>query len=298
MDIKEIILGKITKKYIHCLESDFNEETIFIRKETNKVSIKMWIVCRQKDYIIAYEPIRDCWHCLELDFKHLVSCGKEFEYALLTDSEYNFAKQCNKNNILLNQIIREDHKTPDYIIKLPELEIIVEVKEIVHSKDEWKQLKDFNSGKHISINVHPGQKIRNKIKKASKQIRPYLKQKYPYIIVIYSKLHIAFGEPTSPYNIKVGMYGYQTQSMNLMTQIIEKSFLGKNKKMTRELNTSISGLLVLDHNNDEFSGFRFYHNTFASNKIEKGLLKKFFFNCEEYYLDSSKTNQLPDWKNV
>lgn len=216
---------------------------------------------------------------------------------MLTTSEKIFIELCNDNGISCDKIIETTHKTPDFNVSIGRYPMIVEVKELENSKEELNILSEFSLGKQVSIKSIPGKKVRSKIKDASKQLRRYKNQKIPCIIFIYSNLSLIFGEPFSPYNLKVGMYGFETLSFNNVTKSSTSSYFGKNKKLTDKMNTTISGILVFDCNsiNQEYI---YYHNTFAKNKIKEGLIKTYFGNCSEYKLDISNTSKLDDWIKI
>ena len=183
-------------------------------------------------------------------------------------SETLFEQFCTQHGVLWEQIATdpaEGVKTPDYAIFPKETKVIAEVKEIQENAAERQQREQlekigwsaFGSGK-------VGDRARDIIGTAAKQLKRMAKGKCPAIIVIYNPSFL-LRHHTEPHAIKAAMYGFDTYVLGLAPiQMRQKPRLldrksGPGRKMGSQFNTTISAVSVLDGN-----GLTVYHNVFAA----------------------------------
>jgi hypothetical protein len=156
-------------------------------------------------------------------------------------------------------------KTPDYAIYPNGTKVIAEVKDIQENPTERQQREQlerlgwstFGSGK-------VGDRARDIIGTAAKQLRRMAKGKCPAMIVIYNPSFL-LRHHTEPHAIKAAMYGFDTVILGLAPIYMrEKPRLvdrksGPGQKMGSQFNTTISAVAVLDGD-----GLTIYHNRFAA----------------------------------
>ncbi len=193
-----------------------------------------------------------------------------------TQSEKWFEQFCNNKGLFCEPVERKGTKTPDYVIKMGDRKIIVEVKEFSRNKEEkkWDELRKVKE--FCVISDTPGKRVRNKITDSSKQIKAGTKGKHPGILILCD---IQYGhgikiDHTRPYDIMVAMYGtgvikYPKYSS---TPIIEYNL--RNISMTENDNTSISAIGVLSTSNEDDVELDIYHNKYASQQLDRKLLSK------------------------
>ena len=156
-------------------------------------------------------------------------------------------------------------KTPDYAIYPRGTKVIAEVKDIQESPTERQQREQldrvgwstFGSGK-------VGDRARDIIGTAAKQLKRMAKGKCPAMIVIYNPSFL-LRHHTEPHAIKAAMYGFDTFILGLAPiymrekpRLIDRKS-GPGRKMGSQFNTTISAVAVLDDD-----GLTIYHNKFAA----------------------------------
>jgi hypothetical protein len=192
----------------------------------------------------------------------------EFKVTQKTTSEIFFEQFCTQHGVRWEQIATKASdgvKTPDYAIFPKETKVIAEVKEVQENAAERQQREKleevgwstFGSGK-------VGDRARDMIGTAAKQLKRMAKGKCPAIIVVYNPSFL-LRHHTEPHAIKAAMYGFDTVILGLAPiHMREKPRLidrksGPGRKMGGQFNTTISAVAVLDGN-----GLTIYHNMFAA----------------------------------
>jgi len=152
-----------------------------------------------------------------------------------TESAKLFIRFCKENKIIYKRIPTETYRTPDLEIYIGNIIIYVEI----------VQFENIKRGYLFWSNSE--NRVRNKITKAKKQIKQRIitKGKNPSIVVMYD---LGTVDSIDSIDIKSAMFGKESVEVYLHdNKVIEdrELFLGKNKKMTKNTNTSISALATL-----------------------------------------------------
>jgi hypothetical protein len=217
-----------------------------------------------------------------------------------TTSEIFFEQFCTQHGIRWEQITTgaaEGVKTPDYAIFPKEMKIIVEVKEVQENAAERQQREKlekvgwstFGSGK-------VGDRARDIIGTAAKQLKRMAKGKCPAMIVIYNPSFL-LRHHTEPHAIKAAMYGFDTYILGLAPiQMRQEPRLldrksGSDRKMGSQFNTTISAVSVLDGN-----GLTVYHNVFAAIPLQIELLRG--IAAAQFSLTRKQPGEFDAWQEV
>ena len=218
---------------------------------------------------------------------------------MTTESEKLFEAFCNNNGIRFAPVSTGVMKTPDYIIQIGEIDIVVEVKQIELNEEEKKLLRRAEKGDPVVFSATPGDRIRSKIKAAAPQLKILAKGKHPALLVLYNSIPFAAGDPTHPYHIKTGMFGLETVILTKPPigtgdpQLIDKKF-GPKRQMTEEHNTTTSAIGVLRRTMEAGIEMLIYHNHFAAIPLPVGLCSK-INNVKEFILSSKTTGEFQEW---
>ena len=187
-----------------------------------------------------------------------------------TNSEIFFEQFCTQHGVRWEQIATEaatGAKTPDYAIFPQGIKVITEVKEIQENATERhqrEQLEKTGFSVHGERNVKIGDRVRDIIATAAKQLKRMAKGKHPAMIVIYNPSFL-LRHHTEPHAIKAAMYGFDQIILGLAPIYMRKKprlidrKSGPGRKMGAEFNTTISAVAVVDG-----EGLTIYHNQFAA----------------------------------
>jgi hypothetical protein len=145
--------------------------------------------------------------------------------------------------------------------------VITEIKEIQENATERQQrekLAEVGWSVFGERSVKVGDRARDIITTAAKQLRRTAKGKFPALIVIYNPSFL-LSHHTEPHAIKAAMYGFDQIILGLAPiQMRRKPRLvdrksGPGRKMGAQFNTTISAVAVIDG-----QGLTIYHNVFAA----------------------------------
>ena len=189
-----------------------------------------------------------------------------------TRGEREFEKFCRQNGIKLSHIQRDETKTPDYEMITGDQIIIAEVKDIERNpaerKSDEENDKEWGVGKvrdrGSDTGGKVGDRVRNKIKKASRQIAGRTSGEYPGLLVLYEYDEHGF-RPShiDSFHIRAAMYGFDNVEIAVPNDPSNSPYAtgiesGGSQRMTGRQNTSISAVAVL------YDGrLLVYHNDFA-----------------------------------
>lgn len=152
-----------------------------------------------------------------------------------TKSEEVFEKFLIENNLEVEKIKEEDLPRPDYLVKIGDLKLVFEIKELAED-DNFKTEPFALSSRKV------GEHIRKKIQEARRQIQFAAKQGIPSILLIYNNidpLHL-FG--TENMDFISAMYGEYTVIFDKSKGEITDSFYGRNQSFSVAKNTSFSAV--------------------------------------------------------
>jgi hypothetical protein len=158
----------------------------------------------------------------------------------------------------------EGVKTPDYTIFPKEAKVIAEVKEVQENAAERQQREKLEEVGWSTFGGKVGDRARDIIGTAAKQLKRMAKGKCPAMIVIYNPSFL-LRHHTEPHAIKAAMYGFDTVVLGLapihmqeQPRLIDRKS-GPGRKVGSQFNTTISAVAVLDS-----EGLTLYHNMFAA----------------------------------
>jgi hypothetical protein len=216
-----------------------------------------------------------------------------------TTSEIFFEQFCTQHGVRWEQIATEAAdgiKTPDYAIFPKESKVIAEVKEVQESAAERQQRERLEEVGWSTFGGNVGDRARDIIGTAAKQLKRMAKGKCPAIIAIYNPSFL-LRQHTEPHAIKAAMYGFDTYVLRLAPiHMREKPRLidrksGPGRKMGNQFNTTISAVSVLDSN-----GLTIYHNVFAAIPLQVELFSG--IAARQFKLGEKREGEFDTWQEV
>jgi hypothetical protein len=177
-----------------------------------------------------------------------------------TKSEEIFEKFLIENNIEFEKIKEEGTPRPDYFVKISELKLAFEIKEL--AEDE-----NFKT-EPLAVSSHKvGEHIRKKIHNSKRQIQYAAKQGIPSILLIYNNIDPKHLFGTENHDFIYAMYGDYTLILNKSTREITDSYHGKNKSLSEIKNTSFSAVGRLSPSCGKMK-VTLFENVFSKIKIQ------------------------------
>jgi hypothetical protein len=190
---------------------------------------------------------------------------------LKTTSELAFESFCETNHLSLSRISETENPTPDYILRVNETNIFVEVKQI--DKDE-----NFSSTFDLRS---PGSHIRSKINQARNQVREAAQNGNPTVLLIYNNLHPLQLFGTEPDDFLAAMYGDLTINITKKNLVASGVFHGRNQSFREDKNETFSAIGHL-YRNQSGLAVHLYQNVYAQVPISFSALPSCIqFNCVE-----------------
>ena len=217
-----------------------------------------------------------------------------------TPSEIYFENLCAQIGISLSRIPEGNSKTPDYELTINQQLIVTEVKEIVRNREEQDSdqvLRQRGYGNVLSTT--PGDRVRKKISKSSRQIKARTQGKYPSLLVLCDRGLLA--GHLDPYNIRVAMYGLEQIHIAVPRDSSVSPYAtgisyGPKRKMTDRHNTSISAIGVLFASGPNEIMLHVYHNVFATVPLDPQLLAK--HGIRQFHLGDGVFESTAKWEEV
>ncbi|HEX5340014.1 MAG TPA: hypothetical protein VFX47_03960 [Gammaproteobacteria bacterium] len=216
-----------------------------------------------------------------------------------TESEAAVEKYFGAHGILIEKIAEGAAKSPDYRATIGGLEIIFEVKQFNATQEEEKQLGELAEGKALVLDHGPGKGVRKKISDGASQLSTLAKRRCPAVLILFNNRPFLLGNPASPYDVRVGMYGFETmvlikpQGGNELA-VRDRKF-GGGRKLTEQHNTSMSGIAVMEPRGEEMSLW-LYHNEHAAMPLPRGMFAN--FGVKEFALGSREAGKFQEWVAV
>jgi hypothetical protein len=189
-------------------------------------------------------------------------------------------------------------KTPDYAIFPRDTKVIAEVKEVQENVAEREQREKLEKVGWSTFggSGKVGDRARDIIGTAAKQLKRMAKGKCPAMIVIYNPSFL-LRHHTEPHAIKAAMYGFDTIILGLApVQMRQKPRLldrksGPGRKVGSQFNTTISAVSVLDGN-----GLTIYHNVFAAIPLQVELFRG--IAAIQFTLGEKQPGEFDAWQEV
>lgn len=214
-----------------------------------------------------------------------------------TRSEEIFEELCAAHSVPCERIKEGTSKTADYLIRMSDVEIVAEVKEIERNSAERESdrlLKERGYGE--CLGNEPGDRVRNKIRKASPQIKRLAKGTRSGMLVLFDGGR-ACGH-LDPYNLRVAMSGLEQVHIAVPRDPAETPYAtgmshGPKRKMTEDSNTSISALATIYAIDKDTIRLEIYHNRHATIPIDPAAIHRVGF--DQYFLVDSDTGTT-EWR--
>jgi hypothetical protein len=231
---------------------------------------------------------------------HVRSCRSTGASVAKTVSENLFERFCSQLGIPLTSIATGIGRTPDYEIKIDGQLVIVEVVELMPTRDEIES--DRLVGERGYGNIQggiSGDRVRKKITSSAAQIKARTNGKHPGILVIFDRR--PFSGHLDPDNVRCAMYGLERihitapRDHRIPPYIKGRSYEPK-RKMTENHNTSISAIGVLLSGDLNRSNLVLYHNKFAAVKIDTHWPQ--LSGVKQYRLANVQSGNIGKWVKV
>jgi hypothetical protein len=219
-----------------------------------------------------------------------------------TASELFFEHFCSQHGVRWEQIATEavaGAKTPDYVISPKGTKVITEIKEIQENAAERQQrekLAEIGWSAFGERGVKVGDRARDIITTAAKQLRRMAKGKFPAMIVIHNPSFL-LSHHTEPHAIKAAMYGFDQIVLGLAPihmrkkpRLIDRKS-GPGRKMGTQFNTTISAVAVIDG-----EGLIIYHNAFAAISLPVELFSG--IAAKQFILGEKRPGEFDAWQTV
>jgi len=219
-----------------------------------------------------------------------------------TASEVFVEQFCTQHGVRWEQIATQAKngvKTPDYAIFPKETKVIAEIKEIQENateRQQREQLAKAGWSMHGERNVKLGDRARDLITTAAKQIRRTAKGKFPALIVIYNPSFL-LSHHTERHAIKAAMYSFDQIILGLAPIYMRKKprlidrKSGRGRKMGAQFNTTISAVGVIDG-----QGLTIYRNVFAAIPLKAEVFDG--IADEQFTLGEKQPGEFDTWQEI
>jgi hypothetical protein len=183
-----------------------------------------------------------------------------------------FAKQTRLRVLRVATAGRLGERRPDYVIRARARRarrLVVEIKEFVPNREEAIAIAEgAQSGRWSMPSVTPGKRIRYAIDSAGPQLRSLAGGKYPTLLILYDAL-LGRSLHSDPYSVLTAMRGLDVVPVEVprdprISPTFGAARPGPKKRMTKEHNTSISALALLQEAGPKALALMVYHNSFAA----------------------------------
>ena len=177
--------------------------------------------------------------------------------------------------------------------------MITEIKEIQENATERQHREQFEKAGWSTFgekNVKVGDRARDIITTAAKQLRRMAKGKFPALIVIYNPSFL-LRHHTEPHAIKAAMYGFDQIILGLAPIHMRKKprridrGSGPGRKMGTQFNTTISAVAVIDG-----GGLTIYHNVFAAISLQVELFRG--IADAQFTLGEKQPGEFDAWQKI
>ena len=219
----------------------------------------------------------------------------------MTTSEKLSEDFCNQNKLHYEKIEEDNkNKLPDYLLKMENYRLIVEVTEFELNKEEKKNLSEIRTNKAGAYWPSTERRIRDEINKKNKQIKPLVK-KYncPSILLIYDNRQ-EFSDMNSD-DIRYAMYGKDSHTIGVFDNSDNPPFyignkFGRHRQMTKDEKTNISAIGHLFCTYKKELKINLYHNYYSKYPIESNKIKQYFPN--QYIVKEPHKDSQKGWSKV
>jgi hypothetical protein len=178
---------------------------------------------------------------------------------------------------------RHGIKTADFVITTGFSSVIAEVEELRPNRDDLRQINAMQRGEAVGGGCTIGARLRNHIRRAAEQLKPYADQGVPIIVVLYDNVRVGNTRVAypmfylQPHDIDAAMYGDRVAYVSLATRSrMQPDRNGGRRTCTANEKNYISAVAVISDHDDKTMFF--YHNCFAKVPLAAPLFRgeKFF----------------------
>jgi hypothetical protein len=119
------------------------------------------------------------------------------------------------------------------------------------------------------------------------------------MLIIYN--NVLLTNYTDSYSVLVAMYGLEmhvlaiSKEINKAPYLIDKKF-GPKQKMTRDTNTSISAVAILEKDNTGVMKLSVFHNSYAEIKLNPDLFR--FYEVRQFTLEEKIPGEIQGWREI
>jgi hypothetical protein len=192
-----------------------------------------------------------------------------------TISEQLFESFCTENGFQACPVRTESHRTPDYILRIGGISIVVEVKQFDPNAAELATLRklpeEWGESDTFSAEI-PGERVRSKIDSALPQLKKVAGTSIPAMLVLYDNVRL-WPEICDANSIGVALYGIESALISSKQApeggaTIVARWHGGSRRATPSANTTLSAIGILDRRRESNEiTLSLFHNYFARNPI-------------------------------
>ena len=205
-----------------------------------------------------------------------------------TKSESLFLEYCNLRGYVAKRIssAADGGRFSDYEVTIGQNHIIAEIKELQANPTDKNVAKIIQENRIEVYGDEPGRRVRTHIEDAEKQLRRYVGQRVPCLVVLYDNIVVndfrpyhpggflqEISNPLNPYHIDVGMYGLQAAQLRIHQDGRTESLgdvRGSKRTLRFQHQDNISSVVTLHDYAPDYGLFLIvYHNFFAKNPLPK-----------------------------
>jgi hypothetical protein len=214
-----------------------------------------------------------------------------------TISEELFEAFCAECGIGCDPIPCTSELTCDYELSVSGNRVIAEVKQLDPTREDQVHVRGVEAGRVETYGDKPGRRIRRQIDAAKKQIKRQTRGILPGLLVIFNNVPF-LRSLTDPMFVMMAMYGQLAALLEVPEDPSESPrVLGSvrtgDRRMTKEHNTSISAVCILQEGSDGIKYLTFYHNVFAAQAFEPDWLR--LPNVKHYTIRDPESGRFEKW---
>jgi hypothetical protein len=189
-------------------------------------------------------------------------------------SEALFEQLCSNHAVPCEAIARGPVRTPDFAIRLGDVRVVCEVKQIDPNTEDLRELETVGSGEGIGRFVP--NRLRAKLKNVSGQLKAAFMSGCPTLLVVYDNTPFKMYSLHS--DVVQAMFGAHSVAVRFpktedADPIVSQPFFGGNRGLTPRQNTTVSALAILDGGPFSERILRVYHNPYAPVILHPELLE-------------------------
>ena len=214
-----------------------------------------------------------------------------------TRSEKLFERFCTDNRLRFCRIDEQGNKkTPDYEVFPKDNRVIVEIKELTPNDDDKATLSKVRTDGVASQWEPTGQRIRQKIKTAAKQLKSRSNGQHPAMVVLFNNRTLGDIDHT---DIKTAMYGDEIVRVRRHPNGTEEIDLrlGGKRQCTPTDNTSLSAVCLMWIHVTE-PRLSIFHNVSSKCRLQCDWFRMAAVQQYSTNLNSDFNSGFPNWHRI